>query len=111
MKLLSFHGPGTDNRSSTLHPVGEVASINSMAKLPVELLNEVVAYLDRPSLLVFVRVSPEFWELGIPILYRRLTVNGRGLRRMFLRAGGRPLRRNEVFVSHPPASDGELEEL
>lgn len=79
-----------------------------MGKLPVELLGEVVSHLDRSSLLVFVRVSSEFWELGAPILYRKVTVNGRELRRMFLRAGGRPLRRREEFV--PPALDGEADE-
>lgn len=68
-------------------------------------MREVASYVDRRSLPAFVRVSSLCWELGAPRLYRQMSVNGRELRRMFLRAGGRPLRRKEIFIPPPPDGD------
>lgn len=77
-----------------------------MAVLPHELLREVASHMDRRSLAAFVRASSLFWEIGTPYLYRKLTVNGRELRRMFMRAGGRPLRRGEKVECPAPEALG-----
>lgn len=74
-----------------------------MSTLPAELLEEVASYMDRRSLCAFVRASSLFWETGTRFLYRYMSVNGRQLRQMLNRGGGRPLRRGEK-VACPDAT-------
>lgn len=59
-----------------------------MRLLPVELLDEIASHLDRDSLLQFVRVSSEFWEIGVPRIYRRMRVDERQFQCSLALAGG-----------------------
>lgn len=59
-----------------------------MRVLPPELIDEVASYLDRTSLLVFVRVSTQFWDIGAPKLYRRMSVGEPELQQLLVYAGG-----------------------
>ena len=57
---------------------------DTMEKLPTELMQEVVGYLDRPTIRTFTIVSSKYCEIAQPLIFRCICINAMGDERFAL---------------------------
>ena len=62
-------------RSVAPNPNFDATMTDMMEKLPTELMQEVVGYLDKPTIRSFTIVSSKYCEIAQPLIFRRISIN------------------------------------